>query len=1069
MKLVSIRLFLAVVVLGFLSAAIPLIAQDQQSAPRSQLRSEPTRPPSHGLVRGLVRHADGTSVSSNWSGYVVSGSSITNATGAWTVPAVDCTKTLSSYASFWVGIDGWDGVQDLEQTGTTSYCNGSTAAYYAWYEFLPDQQTNVPISSITVNPGDQVSAVVTYDGEMQGLWQFTITITDGAQSYSTSYQTANGPPALATADWIAEAPSISGVVQPLADFGRAYFAANGNSANGASIGDFGSSATSVTFASGDGNQESDPSALTPDGGGFWVQSLFTLANFDIGDGRYPQSPLIQGFDGYFYGTTFYGGNSNSFCGSGCGTIFKVAPVGGPPIPIYTFCATLNGTGGCNDGSGPSGGLFLSVDGYFYGTTASGGTHGFGTVFRVSPAGTFETLYSFCSQARCADGAGPSGALVQATDGNFYGTTGAGGTHSTQTCTNPCPGGTVFKISPAGELTTLYSFCAQNNCGDGIAPLSGVLQGTDGNFYGTTAGGDGTGTYGTVFRLSPAGTLVTLYSFCSLANCADGAYPGAPLVQATDGNLYGTTVGGGIENGLSFYCYNFTWCGTVFKITPGGTFTQLYKFCSQANCADGANPISGLVQGTDGNLYGTTVGPQPSLPSNAGTIFEITPSGTLTTLFTNCTYTNDTTKSVFCGGFGYNQLVQGTDGSFYGTAASGGSGICLITGNNAGCGTVFNLSIGLGLGPFIRVLPTSGLVGSTVTILGNGLANASSVNINGSAADFTVVSDTELTAVVPAVAATSNSHATAGASTGFVTVTTATGTLTSNVPFRLAAATALALTPPSVPVGSTQPVVLTAQVTPPSGSNIPTGTVTFFNGPSPVGAATLTGGVATLNYNPSTLAAGTYSITALYGGDSGFGGSLSAAQALGIVSPSFTVAGTAVSVSPGAANGNTSTITVSPSGGFTGNVTLTATITSSPTGAQDPPTLSFGSTSPVSITNGNAGTATLTISTTAATSGALAYPVRPGVRWYATGSAGLVFGLIFGMGIPARRRGLRTRLGLLVFLVALTGSFLACGSGGGSGGGGGGGNPGTTAGNYTVTVTGTAGSTTATSTLTLTVQ
>ena len=150
------------------------------------------------------------------------------------------------------------------------------------------------------------------------------------------------------------------------------------------------------------------------------------------------------------------------------------------------------------------------------------------------------------------------------------------------------------------------------------------------------------------------------------------------------------------------------------------------------------------------------------------------------------------------------------------------------------------------------------------------------------------------------------------------------------------------------------------------------------------------------------------------------------------------------------------------------MTLTASITSSPTGSQDPPTLSFGPTSPVDITNASAGTATLTISTTAATSGALAYPGPPGARWYATGSAGLAFALIFAMGIPARRRRWRTKLGLLVLVVALTGSLITCSSGG-NGGGSGGGNPGTTAGTYTITVTGTSGNTTATGTVGLTVQ
>jgi hypothetical protein len=242
---------------------------------------------------------------------------------------------------------------------------------------------------------------------------------------------------------------------------------------------------------------------------------------------------------------------------------------------------------------------------------------------------------------------------------------------------------------------------------------------------------------------------------------------------------------------------------------------------------------------------------------------------------------------------------------------------------------------------------------------------------------------------------------------------------------------------------------------------------FVNGGTAVGSGTLSGGTATFNYNPSTLAVGTYSITAQYGGATNFASSTSSAQQLTVqaVPPGFKVAGTTVSVNPGATTGNTSTITVTPSGGFTGNVTLTAAITSSPSGAQDLPTLSFGSTSPVNIGTG-AGTATLTISTTAPTTGALAYPARPGVRWYAGGTT-LAFGLIFGVGIciPSRRRSWRMRLGLLVLLVILAGGLFACGGSSGTGTS----NPGTTPGAYTVTVTGTSGTTTANGTVTLNVQ
>ena len=136
--------------------------------------------------------------------------------------------------------------------------------------------------------------------------------------------------------------------------------------------------------------------------------------------------------------------------------------------------------------------------------------------------------------------------------------------------------------------------------DGANPGAGLVQASDGNFYGTTGSG-GAGNWGTVFKITPSGTLTTLYSFCSQTNCSDGANPWAGLVQATDGNFYGTARSGGNNNDD---CVDST-CGTMFKITPSGTLTTLYSFCSQTNCSDGANPGAGVVQATDGNFYGTT--------------------------------------------------------------------------------------------------------------------------------------------------------------------------------------------------------------------------------------------------------------------------------------------------------------------------------------------------------------------------------------------------------------------------------------------------------------------------------
>src|ERR1017187_6438537 len=155
-----------------------------------------------------------------------------------------------------------------------------------------------------------------------------------------------------------------------------------------------------------------------------------------------------------------------------------------------------------------------------------------------PAQTLTTLYSFCSQSGCTDGNWPEARLVQATNGDLYGTTRYGGVAPQNNS------GTVFKITLGGTLTTLHRFCSQTNCPDGNLPLAALFQAANGDFYGTTSGGGTSGNYGTVFKITPGGTLTTLHSFCSQTNCTDGEYPFAGLVQATNGDFYGTTSGGG---------------------------------------------------------------------------------------------------------------------------------------------------------------------------------------------------------------------------------------------------------------------------------------------------------------------------------------------------------------------------------------------------------------------------------------------------------------------------------------------------------------------------------------------
>lgn len=478
-------------------------------------------------------------------------------------------------------------------------------------------------------------------------------------------------------------------------------------------------------------QTSGPAAAqAPDGGPGSSAStvLFkTLMDFGYNNGARPNGGLIQATDGNFYGTTNTGGLYRK------GAAFKMTPTGGSTL-LYSFCTeSLCPFGGVT----PDSGVIQGTDGNFYGTTSRGGTDGTvnlgGVVYQMTPTGAVTVLHSFCSDTDCSDGSGPVAGLVEGVDGNFYGTTTGGGL---KTCTYGC--GTAFSITPQGTLTTMYDFCQQANCTDGAVPYSGLIQGVDGNFYGTASGG----TYGAglVFKLTPEGNLTGLYSFCAQTNCTDGQNPGG-LIQATNGNLYGTTSGGGAHDR-----------GTVFELTLQGSPTTLYSFCGQNNCTDGESP-NGLIQASDGNFYGiTTYGGGYGY----GTVFELTPNGVLTTLHAFCS------QSGCPDGYDPTGLTQRTDGSFYGTTFLGGA---------KDDGTAFALDTGLA--PFVETQTSSGKAGWPVTILGTSLSGASGVTFNGTAAQFTVVSSSEITTAVPV-----------GATTGLVVVSTPAGTLKSNRTFRV---------------------------------------------------------------------------------------------------------------------------------------------------------------------------------------------------------------------------------------------------------------------------------------------
>ncbi len=341
-----------------------------------------------------------------------------------------------------------------------------------------------------------------------------------------------------------------------------------------------------------------------------------------GDGASPNAGLVADSAGNLYGTTVYGGASSA------GTVFKLTP-GGTATVLYSF------TGG-SDGGNPYGGLIADSSGNLYGTTQFGGASGAGVVFRLSPGGVFTALHSL----DWSEGAFPQARLLADSTGNLYGTAWNGGSSS-------C--GTVFKLSPSGTLTVLYSFTCT---ADGGHPYSDLLADSGGNLYGTTADG-GAFNAGTVFKLSSSGAETVLYSF---SGNPDGANPHAGLTADSAGNLYGTTVSGGVSN-----------AGTVFKLSPSGTESVLYSFLCGA---DGANPYADLILDSAGSLYGTSTG---GCAASNGTVFKVTSGGT--TMLYSFTGGAD-------GAIPYAPLLADSTGNLYGTTYAGGTSFF---------GTVFKLA------------------------------------------------------------------------------------------------------------------------------------------------------------------------------------------------------------------------------------------------------------------------------------------------------------------------------------------------------------------------------------------
>jgi|SRR5579862_1962628 len=523
-----------------------------------------------------------------------------------------------------------------------------------------------------------------------------------------------------------------------------------------------------------------------------AQTFTSLHSFNGTDGANPYYVyLAQGLDGNLYGTTSSGSG-----GSADGTIFRITP-SGKLTTIYTFCTAM----GCSDGSDPQSGLVLASNGYFYGATYAGGTSGnsgtlyktssagvvttlhsfdgtdgadayfgpiqatngnlygeatgggadnVGTLYEITPAGTYTLLHSFDN----SDGRYPNGSLVQATNGTLYGTT-YEGAHGY---------GGVYELTLAGKFTSLYTF---TNGTDGGDPADVLIQASNGNLYGTTS--TGAHGYGTIFEITPAGKLTTLYSFCSQTDCADSGYSYSRLIQATDGNFYGTTLNGGAYG-----------MGTIFKITPAGKFTTLYSFCAKKDvsiCLDGTSPYEGLVQATNGTFYGVT---SAGGTHNLGTVFSL--SMGLKPFVKTVTTSGKVGASVMILG---TNLTGTTGVSFNGTAATPTkiTATEIVTTVPAGASTgkitvttpggVLTSNVAYRVTPQITSFtPTSGPVGTVVTITGVSLTNTTHVSFGGVAATtFTAKSDTEVDATVPT-----------GALTGKINVTTTGGTAVSATNF-----------------------------------------------------------------------------------------------------------------------------------------------------------------------------------------------------------------------------------------------------------------------------------------------
>jgi uncharacterized repeat protein (TIGR03803 family) len=425
-------------------------------------------------------------------------------------------------------------------------------------------------------------------------------------------------------------------------------------------------------------------------------------------GPLPYGFIVQGRDGNLYSSTRFAGTHS------IGGVFSVTPSGTENV-VYNFQAS--------DGDLCHAGVSLGADGDFYGVCYTNGSGGQGIVYKVTARGTFTILHAFTGAG--GDGANPQAPPIQAADGNLYGTTVHGGGNNQ---------GTVYKLTPAGSLTILYSFTGG---ADGVTP-GPVMQGSDGYLYGAAYGG--ANGFGTIYKISTTGKLKVLHAF----NNSDGNQPSSALIQGTDGNFYGNTYSGGANNN-----------GVIFKMAASGKLTVLHSLLS---ATDGSGPQVALVQASDGNFYGINVfgGNAGGIGGNGlGSIYKVTAKGVFSTV-----YIFDLTT---VGGNPAGALVQQTDGLLYGDEFYGPSG--------GAYGAFYSLNIGAK--PFAKLSATAGAEGTAIQVLGQGFSSATAVTFGGTSASFTTESDTFLTATVPA-----------SALTGPVVVKIPSGSLTSSLTFKV---------------------------------------------------------------------------------------------------------------------------------------------------------------------------------------------------------------------------------------------------------------------------------------------